>query len=103
MMNIARRRTEAGNFEEFLQSTQTLLHHHQDDAILYEGLFHGYERDSIVNLVLRGESFTSTLIGMHRGRLVGSGTIACRFLPELKQTSTTSRSASLTMSSGIKY
>jgi CubicO group peptidase (beta-lactamase class C family) len=52
-------------FEEFLRSTQTtsfLII--KDDAILYEGYFNGFSRDSVVTSFSIAKSFTSALVGI---------------------------------------
>ncbi|HSB66546.1 MAG TPA: serine hydrolase [Anaerolineales bacterium] len=96
------------NFEEFLQSTQTTSFIViKDDAILYEGYFNGYDRDSIVTSFSAAKSFTSTLIGIaiEEGYIGSVDDRMIDYLPELKGKGFDDLTIRhlLTMSSGIKY
>ncbi len=94
--------------EEFLQSTNTTSFIViKDDAILYEGYFNGYERDSIVTSFSVAKSFTSALVGMaiDDGYIGSVDDRMIDYLPELKGRGfdeLTIRHV-LLMSSGIQY
>ncbi len=96
------------DFEEFLQSTQTTSFIViKDDAILYEGYFNGYSRDSVVTSFSAAKSFTSALIGIaiDEGYIGSVDDLMVTYIPELKGKGfddITIRHL-LTMSSGIKY
>jgi CubicO group peptidase (beta-lactamase class C family) len=96
------------NLEEFLQSTQTTSFIViQDDAILYEGYFNGYNRDSIVTSFSMAKSVTSALIGIaiDEGRIGSVDDPIVHYLPELRDKGldgVTIRHL-LLMSSGIRY
>jgi CubicO group peptidase (beta-lactamase class C family) len=95
-------------FEEFLKSTQTTSFIViKDDAILYEGYFNGYDRDSIVTSFSVAKSFTSALVGIaiDEGYIESVDDPMITYLPELKAKgfdSITIRHL-LLMSSGISY
>lgn len=96
------------NFEEFLRSTQTTSFIViKDDAILYEGYFNGYARDSIVTSFSVAKSFTSALVGIaiDEGYIGTVNDPMVYYLPELRGKGldgVTIRHL-LTMSSGIRY
>lgn len=96
------------NLEEFLKSTQTTSFIViQDDAILYEGYFNGYNRDSIVTSFSMAKSVTSALIGIaiDEGRIGSVDDPIVYYLPELRGKGldgVTIRHL-LLMSSGIRY
>ncbi|MGE5249168.1 MAG: serine hydrolase [Bacteroidota bacterium] len=72
---------------EFLQSTHTTSFIViKDDAILYEGYFNGYQRDSIVTSFSMAKSFTSALVGIAiaEGHIGGVNDPVIKYLPELK-------------------
>ncbi len=96
------------DFEKFLESTQTtsfiLI---KDDAILYEGYFNGYERDSLVTSFSMAKSVTSALIGIaiDEGYIGSVDNLMVAYIPELKNRGldqVTIRDL-LLMSSGIRY
>jgi CubicO group peptidase (beta-lactamase class C family) len=94
--------------EEFLQATHTtsfiVL---QDDAILYEGYFNGYSRDSIVTSFSVAKSFTSALVGIaiDEGYIGSIDDPMVEYLPELKGKGFDELSIRhlLNMSSGIRF
>jgi CubicO group peptidase (beta-lactamase class C family) len=96
------------NLEEFLNSSQTTSFLViQDDAILYEGYFNGYARDSIVTSFSMAKSVTSALIGIaiDEGRIGSVDDPIVDYLPELRGKGldgVTIRHL-LLMSSGIRY
>ncbi|HEU5102851.1 MAG TPA: serine hydrolase [Roseiflexaceae bacterium] len=96
------------NFAEFLTSTQTTSFVViKDGAILYEGYFNGYNRDSIVTSFSTAKSVTSALIGIaiDEGRIGSVDDPIVSYLPELRGKgldSVTIRHL-LLMSSGISY
>ncbi len=94
--------------EEFLESTNTTSFIViKDDAILYEGYFNGYQRDSIVTSFSMAKSFTSALIGIaiDEGFIGGVNDPVIKYLPELKGRGLDDLTIRhlLTMSSGIRY
>jgi CubicO group peptidase (beta-lactamase class C family) len=99
---------QQANLEELLQSTQTTSFIViQDDAILYEEYFNGYNRDSIVTSFSMAKSVTSALIGIAIDEgLIGSvDDPIIYYLPELRGKGldgVTIRHL-LLMSSGIRY
>lgn len=73
--------------EELLKSTQTTSFIViQDDAILYEGYFNGYNRDSIVTSFSMAKSVTSALVGIaiDEGRIGSVDDLIVYYLPELR-------------------
>jgi CubicO group peptidase (beta-lactamase class C family) len=94
--------------EDFLRDTQTTsLIVIKDDAILYEGYFNGYHRDSIVTSFSMAKSITSALIGIaiDEGWIGSVDDPVVYYLPELKGKGldeVTIRHL-LLMSSGIRY
>lgn len=96
------------NFEELLKSTQTTSFIViKDGAVLYEGYFNGYNRDSIVTSFSTAKSVTSALIGIaiDEGRIKSVDDPIIDYLPELKGKGldTVTIRHLLLMSSGIKY
>jgi CubicO group peptidase (beta-lactamase class C family) len=94
--------------EEFLQSTHTTSFIViQDDAILYEGYFNGYNRDSIVTSFSVAKSFTSALVGIaiDEGCIEGVNDLVIAYLPELKGKGFDELTIRhlLDMSSGIRF
>jgi CubicO group peptidase (beta-lactamase class C family) len=94
--------------EEFLQSTNTTSFIViQDDAILYEGYFNGYDRESIVTSFSVAKSFTSALTGIaiDEGYIQSVDDLMVTYLPELKGKGFDDLTIRhlLTMSSGIQY
>jgi CubicO group peptidase (beta-lactamase class C family) len=95
-------------FEEFLKATNTtsfiVL---KDDAILYEGYFNGYSRDSIVTSFSMAKSFTSALVGIaiDEGYIGSVNDPVITYLPELRGRGLDALTIRhlLTMSSGIRY
>jgi CubicO group peptidase (beta-lactamase class C family) len=101
------RRKQAG-LEEFLQSSQTTSFIViKDDAIVYEGYFNGYSRDSIVTSFSVAKSFTSALVGIaiDEGYLGSVDDLMVEYLPELKAKGFDELSIRhlLNMSSGIRF
>jgi len=95
-------------FEDFLQSTQTTSFIViKDDAILYEGYFNGYSRDSIVTSFSTAKSFTSALVGIaiDEGYIGSVDDPMIAYIPELKGKGFDDLTIRhlLTMSSGIQY
>jgi CubicO group peptidase (beta-lactamase class C family) len=81
----------------------------QNDAILYEGYFNGYQADSIVTSFSMAKSFASTLVGLAiEDGLIGSvSDPITKYLPELARrdprfSAITIRDL-LVMASGIRY
>ena len=99
---------QQANFEDLLKSTQTTsLIVIKDDAILYEGYFNGYNRDSIVTSFSMAKSVTSALIGIaiDEGRIGSVDDPIIAYLPELRGKGldgVTIRHL-LLMASGIRY
>lgn len=96
------------NLEELLQATHTTSFIViQDDAILYEGYFNGYNRDSIVTSFSMAKSVTSALIGIaiDEGRIGSVDDPIIYYLPELrgKGLDDVTIRHLLLMSSGITY
>jgi CubicO group peptidase (beta-lactamase class C family) len=96
------------NLEELLQSTQTTSFIViQDDAILYEGYFNGYNRDSIVTSFSMAKSVTSALVGIaiDEGYIGSVDDPILSYLPELrgKGLDDVTIRHLLLMSSGIRY
>lgn len=96
------------NFEELLKSTQTTSFIViKDDAILYEGYFNGYHRDSIVTSFSMAKSVTSALIGIaiDEGRIGSVDDPIVSYLPELrgKGLDDVTIRHLLLMASGIRY
>jgi CubicO group peptidase (beta-lactamase class C family) len=94
--------------EEFLQSTDTTSFIViKDDAILYEGYFNGYDRDSIVTSFSVAKSFTSALIGIaiDEGYIKSVDDRMIDYIPELKGKGLDDLTIRqlLLMSSGIQY
>jgi CubicO group peptidase (beta-lactamase class C family) len=96
------------SFEAFLKSSQTTSFIViKDDAILYEGYFNGYNRDSIVTSFSMAKSVTSALIGIaiDEGRIESVDDPIVYYLPELRGKGldgVTIRHL-LLMASGIRY
>ncbi|HSL44020.1 MAG TPA: serine hydrolase [Anaerolineales bacterium] len=95
-------------FEEFLRSTQTTSFIViKDDAILYEGYFNGYTRDSLVTSFSMAKSVTSALIGIaiDEGYIGGVNDLMIDYTPELtgKGFDNVTIRDLLLMSSGIRY
>jgi CubicO group peptidase (beta-lactamase class C family) len=99
---------QQANLEELLKSTQTTSFIViQDDAILYEGYFNGYNRDSIVTSFSMAKSVTSVLIGIaiDEDRIGSVDDPVIYYLPELRGRGldgVTIRHL-LLMASGIRY
>lgn len=99
-----------GDLDSFLTRTGTQAFIViQDDRILYEKYFNGYQRDSIVTSFSAAKSFDSALIGfaIAEGRIGSVDDPITQYLPELSKrdpafSHITIRDL-LTMSSGIKY
>jgi CubicO group peptidase (beta-lactamase class C family) len=96
------------SFDEFLKSSHTTSFIViKDDAILYEGYFNGYNRDSIVTSFSVAKSFTSALVGIaiDEGYIESVDDRITDYLPELRGKGfdgVTIRHL-LTMSSGISF
>ena len=95
-------------FEEFLQSTETTSFIViKDDAVLYEGYFNDYSRDSIVTSFSVAKSFTSALIGIaiEEGYIKSVDDLMVNYIPELKGKGFDALTIRhlLTMSSGIQF
>jgi CubicO group peptidase (beta-lactamase class C family) len=95
-------------FEEFLKASQTTSFIViKDDAILYEGYFNGYDRDSIVTSFSMAKSVTSALIGIaiDEGRIGSVDDPIISYLPELrgKGLDEVTIRHLLLMASGIRY
>jgi CubicO group peptidase (beta-lactamase class C family) len=96
------------DFEKFMQNTRTTAFIViQNDAILYEHYFNGYERDSVNTSFSVAKSFDSALIGIaiSEGLIRSVDDPITDYLPELKGRGlekVTIRHL-LNMSSGIKY
>ncbi len=100
--------TTQANLEEFLQATHTTSFIFiQDDAILYEGYFNGYNRDSIVTSFSMAKSITSALIGIaiDEGKIGSVDDPIVDYLPELRGRGLDNITVRhlLLMSSGIRY
>jgi len=97
-----------GNLEQFLEAAGTTAFIViKDDAILYEGYFNGYARDSINTSFSVAKSFASTLIGIaiDEGHIESVDDPIINYLPQLKgrdMDSVTIRHL-LMMSSGFEY
>ena len=96
------------NLEELLKSTQTTSFLViKDGAVLYEGYFNGYNRDSIVTSFSTAKSVTSALIGIaiDEGRIGSVDDPIINYLPELrgKGLDAVTIRHLLLMSSGIRY
>jgi CubicO group peptidase (beta-lactamase class C family) len=96
------------DFEDFLAGSQTVAFIViQDDAILYEGYFNGYSRDSIVTSFSVAKSFASALVGVaiDEGSIGSVEDPITRYLPELRGRGldTITVRHLLTMSSGIRW
>ena len=96
------------DLEDFLQSTHTTSFIViQDDTILYEGYFNGYDRASIVTSFSVAKSFTSALIGIaiDEGYIGSVDDPMIAYLPELEGKGFDELTIRhlLTMSSGIQY
>ncbi len=97
-----------GGFDEFLRSTNTTSFIViKDDAILYEGYFNGYSRDSIVTSFSMAKSVTSALVGIaiDEGYIGSVDDPIVAYLPELRAAASTTVTIRhlLLMSSGIRY
>jgi CubicO group peptidase (beta-lactamase class C family) len=95
-------------FEDFLKSTQTTSFIViKGDAILYEGYFNGYNRDSIVTSFSMAKSVTSALVGIaiDEGRIGSVDDPIVSYLPELrgKGLDGVTIRRLLLMASGIRY
>ena len=95
-------------FEDFLRSTQTTSFIViKDDAILYEGYFNGYSRDSIVTSFSTAKSFTSALVGIaiDEGYIGSVDDLMITYIPELKGKGFDDLTIRhlLLMSSGIRF
>jgi CubicO group peptidase (beta-lactamase class C family) len=95
-------------FEDFLKSTNTTSFIViKDDAILYEGYFNDYGRDSIVTSFSVAKSFTSALVGIaiNEGYIKSVDDLMIDYIPELKGKGFDDLTIRhlLTMSSGIKF
>ena len=96
------------NFEDFLRSSETTSFIViKDDAILYEGYFNGYARDSIVTSFSMAKSFTSALVGIaiDEGYIGSVDDPMVYYLPELRGKGLDSVAIRhlLLMSSGTRY
>ena len=100
--------TKQNSFDDFLKSSQTTSFIViRDNAILYEGYFNGYTRDSVVTSFSIAKSFTSALVGIaiEEGYIHSVDDPIIWYLPELRSKgldSVTIRHL-LTMSTGIRY
>jgi CubicO group peptidase (beta-lactamase class C family) len=77
----------SAELEEFLESTNTTSFIViKDDALVYEGYFNGYERDSIVTSFSAAKSVTSALIGLaiDEGAIGSVNDPVVWYLPELR-------------------
>jgi len=75
------------DFEAFMEMTKTTSFIViKDDAILCEGYFNGYDRDSIVTSFSIAKSFTSALVGIaiDEGLIASVNDPVTKYLPELK-------------------
>jgi CubicO group peptidase (beta-lactamase class C family) len=79
----------------------------KDGAILYEGYFNGYQRDSIVTSFSMAKSFTSALVGkaLEQGYIHDIDDAMVTYLPEMKGKGLDELTIHdmLLMSSGIRY
>jgi CubicO group peptidase (beta-lactamase class C family) len=79
----------------------------KDDAILYEGYFNGYERDSVVTSFSIAKSFTSALVGIaiDEGFIRSVNDRMIDYLPEMKGRGLDDLTIRhlLNMSTGIRY
>ena len=97
-----------GSLDEFLESTDsTAFIVIQDDEILYEKYFNGYERDSINTSFSVAKSFGSALVGIavDEGHIKSIDEPITNYIPELEGEgfeSITIRHL-ISMSSGLKY
>ena len=101
---------ETDDFEEFLSATDTqsfiVI---QDDRIIYEGYFNGWERESMVTSFSVAKSFVSTLVGIaiEEGFIASIDDPITNYLPELAERD--ERFGEITirhllmMSSGLEY
>lgn len=101
-------RARTSSLDEFLESTNTTSFIViKDDAILYEGYFNGYERDSIVTSFSIAKSITSALVGIaiDEGHIGSVDDPMVTYLPEMRgrgMDEMTIRDL-LRMSSGIRF
>jgi hypothetical protein len=101
-------RTITDPLENLLQSTETTAFIViQDDVLLYENYFNGYNRDSINTSFSMAKSFDSALIGIaiDEGYIKSVDEPITNYIPELRNKgfqNVTIRDL-LTMTSGIKY
>ena len=74
------------DFEDFLRSTNTTSFIViKDDAIVYEGYFNGYQRDSVVTSFSMAKSITSALVGIAIDEgYFGLEDPVIQYVPELK-------------------
>ena len=99
---------QSAAFEEFLASTDTAAFLViRDDALLYEGYFNGYRRDSLLTAFSVSKSITSALIGIaiDEGYIGSVNDRMTDYLPELRGRGfddVTLRDL-LMMSAGIRY
>ena len=96
------------NLEALLKSSQTTSFLViKDDALLFEGYFNGYNRDSIVTSFSMAKSVTSALIGVaiDEGRIGSVDDPIITYLPELrgKGLDDVTIRHLLLMASGIRY
>ena len=97
-----------GDLEEFLESTQTTAFIViQNDTILYENYFNGYERDSINTSFSVAKSFDSALVGIavDEGHIKSIDEPITNYIPELKGEGFDSITIKhlISMSSGFEY
>ncbi len=101
-------RNKIGDLDAFLSDTgTTALLVIQDDALLYEKYFNGYQRDSINTSFSMAKSFTSALIGaaIEDGAIGGVNDPLIQYIPELRGKgldNVTLRNL-LMMTSGLQY
>lgn len=96
------------DFEEFMHSSHTTSFIViKDDAILYEGYFNGYTRDSIVTSMSVAKSVTSALVGIaiDEGYLGSVTDPVVKYLPEMRGrgVDTLTIRDLLLMSTGIRF
>lgn len=101
---------EIENIDDFLRSTDTTAFIViQNDTILYEKYFNGYNRDSIQTSFSVAKPFTSALVGIaiDEGHIKSVDEPITNYLPELKDRDNRFEEITirnlLMMSSGIKY
>jgi CubicO group peptidase (beta-lactamase class C family) len=100
--------SRSANFESFLTETGTTAFIViQDDVILYEKYFNGFQRDSYFTSFSIAKSFLSALVGIaiEEGKIGSVDDSVILYVPELRGRGLDSLTVRhlLTMSSGIRY